>query len=282
MITGIMDAGGGLRGIYAAGVFDYCMDQKIAFDLCIGVSAGSANIVSYAAGQSKRNYQFYTQYSFRRKYMSLWNYITKKSFIDLDYIYGTLSNSDGENPLDFQALHDNPADLLVVATEAQTGRVHYFNKDDLRQDDYGILKASSALPVVCHPYEVNGTLYFDGALGDPVPIQKAFDCGCDKVVVVLTKPENTLRTAEKDERIASRLAKHYPKAAERLRQRAENYNQSVALAQEYAQQGKAVIISPDNTCGVDTLTRNKTSLWMLYEKGCRDAEKISAFLHAEG
>lgn len=57
MKTGIVDVGGGLRGIYAAGVLDYCMDQGIHFDLGIGVSAGSANLASYAAGQRGRNYE---------------------------------------------------------------------------------------------------------------------------------------------------------------------------------------------------------------------------------
>ena len=55
MKTGIVDVGGGLRGIYAAGVLDYCMDQGIAFDLGIGVSAGSADLASYGAGQRGRN-----------------------------------------------------------------------------------------------------------------------------------------------------------------------------------------------------------------------------------
>ncbi len=31
------------------GVFDYCLDQDIRFDLGIGVSAGSANVASYIA-----------------------------------------------------------------------------------------------------------------------------------------------------------------------------------------------------------------------------------------
>ncbi len=44
MKIGIVDVGGGLRGVYAAGVFDYCLDKGIQFDLCIGVSAGSANV----------------------------------------------------------------------------------------------------------------------------------------------------------------------------------------------------------------------------------------------
>ena len=49
-MTGIVDVGGGLRGIYGAGIFDYCMEQGIHFDYCIGVSAGSANVCSYIAG----------------------------------------------------------------------------------------------------------------------------------------------------------------------------------------------------------------------------------------
>ena len=55
---GIVDVGGGYRGIYAAGVLDYCMDHDLHFDLGIGVSAGSANLISYAAGQRGRNYRF--------------------------------------------------------------------------------------------------------------------------------------------------------------------------------------------------------------------------------
>ncbi|MBQ1390429.1 MAG: patatin-like phospholipase family protein, partial [Firmicutes bacterium] len=50
-MIGIVDVGGGTRGIYGAGIFDYCLDQGIRFDLVIGVSAGSANGASYIAGQ---------------------------------------------------------------------------------------------------------------------------------------------------------------------------------------------------------------------------------------
>ena len=55
----------------------------------------------------------------------------------------------------------------------------------------------------------------------------------------------------------------------------------LALAQEYAKQGKALIVSPDDTCGVDTLKKNKSSLQRLYEKGYKDGEKISNYLYNE-
>lgn len=278
MKTGIVDVGGGLRGIYAAGVFDWCLDQKIKFDLCIGVSAGSANVTSYAAEQRGRNYQFYGEYSFRNKYMSISRFLIKKSFIDLDYVYGTLSNSSGENPLNYKKLIESSSEVLIVATDARTGIVKYFDKSDMSQDNYDILKASSAIPFACHPYSVEGIPYYDGALGDPVPIQKAFDCGCDRVVVVLTRPEHVLRTPEKDQKLAKRIQKKYPKAATSLRLRARRYNEGVMVARKYEKEGRAIIISPDDTCGVDTLTRNKKNMDKLYEKGYRDAGKIQDFI----
>ncbi|MCF2596703.1 patatin-like phospholipase family protein [Pseudoflavonifractor phocaeensis] len=151
MKIGVVDVGGGLRGVYAAGVFDYCLDNRVQFDLCIGVSAGSANISAYIAGQNKRNYPFYTDYPFRKEYMSLHNFIFKHSYLDLDYVCETLSNSDGENPLDYQAIIHSPIELRIVASNAQTGEVRYFDKTNMKQDDYSILKASSAIPFVCHP-----------------------------------------------------------------------------------------------------------------------------------
>lgn len=66
-----MDVGGGLRGVYATGVLDRCLEEGVRFDSGVGVSAGSANIASYLAGQKGRNYQFYAEYSSRREYMSV-------------------------------------------------------------------------------------------------------------------------------------------------------------------------------------------------------------------
>lgn len=99
MKYGVIDVGGGLRGIYGAGVLDRCLEEDLRFDLCIGVSAGSANMASYLAGQHGRNKPFYDEYSFRREYMSVHNLIRKHSYLDLGYVYGTLSNAGGENPL---------------------------------------------------------------------------------------------------------------------------------------------------------------------------------------
>ena len=282
MKTGVIDVGGGFRGIYATGVLDYCQDNAIEFDLALAISAGSANLTSFLARQRGRNHTFYTQYAFRKRYASLRNFIFKRSFFDVDYVYGTLSNSDGENPLDYPALRDNPAELLIIATDAVTGEAVYFDKSALSQDNYDPLKASSSIPFINRPYYIDGKPYYDGALGNPVPVEKAFELGCDLVVLILTKPVDKPREQGSDAKIAKRIRKKYPKAAEQLCLRAQHYNEGVALAQEYAKQGKLIIISPDDTCGVDTLHKDKEALKKLYEKGYADGQKIKEFLQARG
>lgn len=278
MKTGIVDVGGGLRGIYAAGVLDYCMDKGIRFDLGIGVSAGSANLISYAAGQRGRNYRFYTDYSQRREYMGVGDFLKSGSYINMDYMYSELSNAGGEDPLDYPAVRDNPMELYVVAADAETGEAHYFSKDDIAQDNYDILKASSSIPFVCRPYPVQGRLYYDGALGDPVPVDKALELGCDRVVVLLTKPAGIPRSPSRDEKYAAGIQRKYPAAAHALRQRASRYNAGVFRAQRLEIEGKALVVSPDDTCGVDTLTRDRAALESLYEKGFNDGAKVVEFM----
>ena len=151
MKTGIIDVGGGFRDIYGAGVLDVCMEQGIQFDYCIGISAGSANLASYLARQPGRSYTFYMEYVFRKEYASPENWLKTRNYVDLDYIYGTLSNRDGENPVDYEAMEKNPAEFLVGACNALTGEPVYFDKSYLRKDHYDIFKASCALPVFCKP-----------------------------------------------------------------------------------------------------------------------------------
>ena len=275
---GVVDVGGGFRGIYAAGVLDYCMHKGIWFDLGIGVSAGSANLASYCAKQPQRNHKFYTEYGLRKEYMSAANYLHKGSYLDLEYVYGTLTNSDGEYPIDHDTLMANPMEFLTVTTDARTGKARYVPKHELVRDSYTPFMASSAIPGVCRPVYMDGVPYYDGALGDPVPVAKAFEMGCDKVVLILTLPEDTVRTPGKDNRMARRIQKEFPKAAIALRNRANKYNEGVELARKYAAEGKLLIVAPNDTCGVHTLCRDDFKMRHLYGKGYVDAEKIYPFL----
>lgn len=277
MKNAVIDVGGGMRGMYAAGVLDACMFDDVKFDIAIGISAGSANVCSYIAHQLGRNYMFYREYSGRPEYMSFHNYFETGSFINMDYIYSTLSNKNGENPLDFDAFNASDIQMVVVATNAITGKPAYFDRHWLQENRYDIFKASCSIPVVNHPYMIAGVPFFDGALSDPIPLDKAFELGADKVVIILTKPSAIDRKPYKDQAVAA-FMHCYPKAAEGLRSRADRYNEVVAKAKELEKEGKVLIVAPDDTCGVDTLDRNPDNLHRLYLKGFQDGQKIKDFL----
>lgn len=277
-MIGVVDMGGGERGIYGAGVFDFCMERGIDFDCCVGVSAGAANLASYTAGQIGRNFAFYTTYSFRPQYMGFGLIPKKGEFADLDYIYGSLSNSDGEYPLDYEHMRSCGKEFIIVATDAETGRPAYFTMDDLSQDDYAPVKASSALPLVNKPYPVYGHPYFDGGLSDPIPVRKALEQGCEKVVVVLTRPRDFRRSPDGDKRVARLLVRRYPRIAEALANRADLYNMQLDMAKKYEREGKALIVAPDSIGDMKTLTKDRETIEWLYAEGLRDAFAIEDFL----
>ena len=281
MKTGIIDVGGGMRAIYGAGVMDRLMDKNIYFDTYIGVSAGAANVVSYMAEQQGRNYKFYTDYAFRSEYMGLKNYIQSGNYINLDYIISELSNSDGEFPLNFPAIKkkfDEGKEIIIVATDAETGKPVYFTKDDLNQDEYHVLKASSCVPLVNNPYEIDGRKYYDGGLSDSVPVEKAFELGCDKVVLILTKPRDYYRETDTDTRLSALIELRFPEAAKALSIRGDLYNFYLDKAKEYEKLGRVLILAPDNIGSMKTLSRKKEDMDMLYWKGVEDALIVRDFL----
>ncbi len=278
MKTGIIDVGGGFRDIYGAGVLDRCMDENITFDYALGISAGSGNLASFLAGQRGRNHTFYMEYVFRKEYASIQNWIKHRSYVDLDYAYGTLSNAGGEYPLDFDAFSRNPAEFVIVSCNAQTGEPIYYDKSRVKPNDCDALKQSSALPVFSQPYVVDGVAGFDGGIVDPIPLERAFADGCDRVVLILTRPIDQPRVQKKDVRVARILAKRYPKAAQRLLDRWRVYNEGVEKALRCAQEGKVLIIAPDDISGLTTLKRDREKMEQLYEKGYRDAQTIRDFV----
>lgn len=280
-MIGVLDVGGGLRDIYGAGVFDYCIEHHIDFDYALGISAGSANCGSYLAKQKGRNYLFYMEYPFRKDYMSMRNFVRDGSYLDFHYIYGELSNHDGENPLDYDTLKKNPAIFEVLAYDANSGESHYFTKEDLAPDSYQIFAASCCLPIVCKPVVIDGVPYYDGGLADPIPLDHMFEQGCDQIVLILTKPRNAFRTSHDDEMNAKILEHVDPLAAKNLRLRYQRYNDSLEKAIELEKEGKVLIVAPDTIGDMSTLTKDKQALYLLYHKGYVDGEKIMSFIKGE-
>lgn len=278
-MIGLIDVGGGMRGIYTSGVYDFMLDNDLTIDYGIGVSAGAANMITYLAKQPKRTLKFFSEYTFRKEYMGVGNWLKSGNYLNLDYIYTTLTVRGSEYPLDYETFLTSTCPFYIVATNAQTGKPEYFTRDDMAQDQYDVLKASCAIPAACKPYPVNEGLYFDGGVADPVPYKKALADGCDKLIVLLTRPLDYQKPKQKNMWLIKHSLRKYPRVIEKIEHRHEVYNQCIVELKELAAQGKVLLVAPDDCCGVSTLTKDKDAFLKLYQKGYEDGEAISKFLN---
>lgn len=278
--TGLVVEGGGMKCAYNAGILDAFLSHGISFDYCIGVSAGAGNLASYLAGQKGRNLRFFTEHIHSPHYFGVRSLLKTGDLFGLQYIYGTLTCAAGKDPLDYEAILQNPTRYEAVVTNALTGQAEYHGKEMLHQDDYRLLMASSAIPAVCRPVMLNETPYYDGGLSDAIPVQRALDQGCDRLVVILSKRRDYQRKPQKFRFLYSRFCHRYPAVVDAIDHRHENYNRNLQEVFALEKEGRAFVFAPSESIAMSTYSMKEDSARDLYNLGLKDfssAEKAMKF-----
>ena len=118
--TALVVEGGGMRGIFAAGVLDAFLQERFnPFDLLIGVSAGAITLASYLSGQYQRYYRIITGPMNMKEFLSFRRFVRGGHLMDLDWLWEYAAEHE---PLDTKAATCNPAhEYLVGVTDALTG-----------------------------------------------------------------------------------------------------------------------------------------------------------------
>lgn len=281
---GLVVEGGGMKCAYNAAILDRFLDEGITFDYCIGVSAGSGNLVSYLAGQRGRNLRFFTEHIHDPEYFGLRSLLKTGDLFGIQHIYGDLTRADGKDPLDFPAFLNNPTEYEAVVTNALTGRPEYFGKEAMKQDDYRLIMASSAIPAVCHPVELNGVPYFDGGLTDAIPVRRALEKGCDRLVVILSKNRDYVKKPQGMRPLYRLACRRYPRIVEALNRRHTVYNQNFQEVFALEQAGTAFVLAPSEPLHVGIYSMKEEAERALYDLGLQDfaaqKENLQNFLSA--
>lgn len=84
--TGLVLEGGGMRGIYTAGVLDVFLDHNITVDGVIGVSAGAIHGASFLSKQRGRNIAYSLEYRNNKEYMSLKSLLKTGNLFGVDFV----------------------------------------------------------------------------------------------------------------------------------------------------------------------------------------------------
>ena len=265
MKTGLVLEGGGMRGFYTLGVLDAFMDSGINFDYVVGVSAGAAHALTYLSGQHGRGLRVTLKYVADPRYLSFRNLIKEKSAFGMDFIFNVLPH--GDDPFDYEAFNASKAEYYAGATNIETGQVRYFSKDEMGEFFLPV-QASSSLPLISVPVEINGKKYMDGGIGDPIPIGRALLDGCDKIVVVLTRPRTYEKAPESFKGAYTRLYKKYPAFVDTINRRHLVYKAEQKQTAELEKNGKAVVIAPaEGKMNIGRFEKNHDKLRALYDHG---------------
>lgn len=268
--AGLILEGGGMKGIYTAGVLDFFMEKEILFSDCYGVSAGACHLCSYLSGQHKRAYRISVNYLDMKQYCGPGSLFTTGDLFGVDMCYGLIP--DYLDPYDFEAFAQYGGRAYAVATNIRTGKPAYLPLKDMHKDIIAV-RASSSMPLVSRNVKIDGELYLDGGISDSIPIRQSIRDGNRKHVIIMTKEEGYVRQPAGAELMAIRARYlRYPKVYELMRERHLSYNNTVQYIEEKAQRGEVFVIRPRHASKVGRVEKDKAKLTALYEEGYQDAQ----------
>jgi predicted patatin/cPLA2 family phospholipase len=283
--VGLVLEGGGMRGVYTAGVLDFFMENKLSFPYVIGVSAGACNGTSYISNQIGRNKRVNTEYLSHPDYISFKNLVRKKQLFGMDLLFDIIPNE--LDPFDFESFFQSDQRFMIGTTDVISGQPMYFDKNDLIEKDdlLKIVRASSSLPLMAPIVEFNSYQLLDGGIADPIPLQKSEMDGNQKNVVVLTRNAGYIKKKSRSSWLLNRQFKEYPNMAKAVSDRHRLYNEQIAYIEEQEQKGNVFVIRPSEKLLVGRVERNRDRLLNLYLQGYEDTKKqmeaLQEFLQKE-
>ncbi|MBQ9951095.1 MAG: patatin family protein [Clostridia bacterium] len=282
MKTGVVFEGGAIRTVYSCGVMDGFIESGIDFDYLVGVSAGIAYGVSFISKQFGRNHELLMKYAPDRRYMGFGNMLrpgNRHCYFGLDFGYVEIPRK--HVIFDYDAFAKWPGLAEAVVTDIETGEAVYVPLD-LNDPNTNLLEASCAMPLLFPIFDVNGRKCLDGGCADAIPWKRAFDMGCDRVVVVLTREREYRRKTESIQPLIELAYRKYPKFVETMRTRAERSNADRAELFKAEQEGRVFIFAPESTEGFSRTERDTNKIDALWNQGLTHArekqEALKAFL----
>lgn len=269
MKTGLVIEGGGVRGIYAAGVLDAFMEHGLTFDGVIGVSAGAIHGCSYLSSQKGRSLRYYMKYCNDPRFMSFRSWLTTGDVVGAEFCYHELP--DRLDIYDHEAFLKNKTPFYVTCSNVETGKAEYIQLTDMRkQIDY--LRASASLPYVSRIVELDGKKYLDGATTDSIPVEAFQKMGYQRNVLILTR-DVAYRKKPGLRFLPKMIYRKYPEFTGALQNRYIAYNRTIKKILELEEQGKVFVIRPDAPLNIGRMEKDAENVKRVYETGYADAIK---------
>jgi predicted patatin/cPLA2 family phospholipase len=131
-------------------------------------------------------------------------------------------------------------------------------------------------------FHIGGEPYLDGGISDGIPFERALEQGCERIIVVLTKPRDYVRKPDRALGLIEHKDRQWPAFCRTMRRRAELYNRGRERLFQMEREGKLLVIAPESTRGVSRTERDVEKLRLLWADGYQQAtermEEIRRFI----
>lgn len=282
---GLVLEGGGVRGAYTAGCLAWLYDNNIHFDYSAGISSGAVYLSCFLMGQPQIAKNMSTKYACDPNMTGFGAMVHCGHYVDYEMIFEKYLR--GVEHMSCQPLIDANPDMEVGAYDLDLGKTVWFRPKDM-DPELVLLRATCALPVAAETVEYKGRKLLDGGITKMIPIERAVEQGCTKVMVITTKPADFVRKpASKFIRfMMKRIYKDYPKVEEDYQVRHINYYKQMTMIKDMVADNKAILMYPSETVKVNRFKGDEEKCLQLYNLGYADMEKrkdeILAFMKKEG
>lgn len=280
MKTGLILEGGGLRSLFSAGILDSWMTKDIHFDGIFGVSGGALFGCNFKSHQIGRALRYNIKLKDDPRYMGIRSLLRTGNIVGAEFAYHTVPMEI--DVFDNEAFRNDPAAFYVVTTDIESGLPHYHQIESFDYEGLEWMRATGSMPLVSTPVPLQGHLHLDGGMSDSLPLKAAQDMGYEKNIVILTRPRGYRKKKTKLTPLFRLFCSKYPKIAEVMDRRADEYNKQLDYLIDQEQKGNTLLIFPDNDLGIGRIELKEDKMRAVHtiglNKGDELAEKIKEFL----
>lgn len=272
MKTALILEGGAMRGMYTAGVLDVLMKESIETNACYGVSAGALFGINYKSKNIGRVIRYNLKYGGNPETMGWKSLFKTGNLMHKEFWFEDIPFK--LDPMDTETYKSCKTEFFAVVTNMVTGKAEYKSIYDLTEEKcMEYLRASGSLPFLSKPVTVDNTPFLDGGVADSIPVEKALTDGCERILVVLTRPKGYRKSGNIHG--AEIFYKNYPAFAKTLNNRNKIYNEQCEFIEKLEKDGKIIVLRPSEHIEVKRTEKDKEKLQKMYDLGIKDcSEKI--------
>jgi len=280
MKNGLILEGGGMRGMFTAGVLDCFMEEGIVFDYVIGSSSGVCNAMNYVSGQIGRSKNMMLLPK-KESYAGVKELLLHGSFLNLKKLFRVLPYNK-KTYFDFDTYFTSSIENEFVVSNCLTGKAEYLSEKKDEERLATIATASCSLPLVGRPVKTEETWYMDGSMTDPIPVQHTLDKGCDRIVLISTKGEGMDPSDLSKYNWAMRIlyGKKVKPFLAAMKNRLNLYYNQWDLIYDLQKQGTLFLIQPQGDVAISHLETDPKLLEKMYDSGYAYGQSILAEVRA--